>query len=82
MVGAAYGSAGERCMAIATVVTVGDSAEPLLEKLLPRIDALKVGPGTDNNNDMGRSSPRSIAIKSVRISTWRRRGREARRRWP
>ncbi len=53
LVGAAYGSAGERCMAISTVVTVGDSAEPLLEKLLPRIKALKVGPGTDNNNDMG-----------------------------
>jgi len=53
LVGAAYGSAGERCMAIAAVVTVGDSAEPLLEKLLPRIEALKVGPGTDNSNDMG-----------------------------
>jgi len=53
LVGAAYGSAGERCMAISTVVTVGNSAEPLLAKLLPRIKALKVGPGTDNNNDMG-----------------------------
>lgn len=53
LVGAGYGSAGERCMAISAVVTVGDSAEPLLEKLLPRIDELKVGPGTDNNNDMG-----------------------------
>jgi len=53
LVGAGYGSAGERCMAISAVVTVGDSAEPLLEKLLPRIAALKVGPGTDNSNDMG-----------------------------
>ncbi len=53
LVGAAYGSAGERCMAISAVVTVGDSAEPLLEKLLPKIEALKVGPGSDNNNDMG-----------------------------
>lgn len=53
LVGAGYGSAGERCMAISAIVTVGDSAEPLLEKLLPRIEALKVGPGTDNNNDMG-----------------------------
>jgi malonate-semialdehyde dehydrogenase (acetylating)/methylmalonate-semialdehyde dehydrogenase len=53
LVGAGYGSAGERCMAISAVVTVGDSAEPLLEKLLPKIEALKVGPGTDNNNDMG-----------------------------
>jgi malonate-semialdehyde dehydrogenase (acetylating)/methylmalonate-semialdehyde dehydrogenase len=53
LVGAGYGSAGERCMAISAIVTVGDSAEPLLEKLLPRIAALKVGPGTDNDNDMG-----------------------------
>jgi malonate-semialdehyde dehydrogenase (acetylating) / methylmalonate-semialdehyde dehydrogenase len=53
LVGAAYGSAGERCMAISAVVTVGNAAEPLLEKLIPRIEALKVGPGTDNNNDMG-----------------------------
>ena len=53
LVGAGYGSAGERCMAISAIVTVGDSAEPLLEKLLPKIEALKVGPGKDNNNDMG-----------------------------
>jgi malonate-semialdehyde dehydrogenase (acetylating) / methylmalonate-semialdehyde dehydrogenase len=53
LVGAGYGSAGERCMAISAVVTVGDAAEPLLQKLLPKIDALKVGPGTDNSNDMG-----------------------------
>ena len=53
LVGAGYGSAGERCMAISAIVAVGDSAEPLLEKLLPKIAALKVGPGTDNNNDMG-----------------------------
>ena len=53
LVGAGYGSAGERCMAISAIVTVGDSAEPLLEKLLPKIEALKIGPGTDNNNDMG-----------------------------
>ena len=53
LVGAGYGSAGERCMAISAIVAVGDSAEPLLEKLLPRIDALRVGSGMDNNNDMG-----------------------------
>ena len=53
LVGAGYGSAGERCMAISAIVAVGESAEPLLEKLLPRIDALKVGNGLDNNNDMG-----------------------------
>ena len=53
LVGAGYGSAGERCMAISAIVAVGDAAEPLLDKLLPRIEALKVGPGSDNNNDMG-----------------------------
>ena len=53
LVGAGYGSAGERCMAISAVVAVGGSAEPLLEALLPRIEALKVGPGTNNDNDMG-----------------------------
>lgn len=53
LVGAGYGSAGERCMAISAVVAVGDSAEPLLESLLPKIEALKVGTGMDNNNDMG-----------------------------
>lgn len=53
LVGAGYGSAGERCMAISAIVTVGDAAEPLLQELLPRIAALKIGPGTDNDNDMG-----------------------------
>ncbi len=53
LVGAGYGSAGERCMAISAIVAVGDSAEPLLEKLLPKIAALKIGPGSDNSNDMG-----------------------------
>jgi malonate-semialdehyde dehydrogenase (acetylating) / methylmalonate-semialdehyde dehydrogenase len=53
LVGAGYGSAGERCMAISAVVTVGDAAERLLESLLPRIEALKVGPGVDTSNDMG-----------------------------
>ena len=53
LVGAGYGSAGERCMAISAVVAVGGAAEPLLEKLLPKIHALKIGPGVDNSNDMG-----------------------------
>ncbi|MGH8195416.1 MAG: CoA-acylating methylmalonate-semialdehyde dehydrogenase [Woeseiaceae bacterium] len=53
LVGAGYGSAGERCMAISAVVTVGDAAEPLLARLLPKIAALKIGPGTDRQNDMG-----------------------------
>jgi len=53
LVGSGYGSAGERCMAISVVVAVGDAADPLLEKLVPKIEALKVGEGADNSNDMG-----------------------------
>ncbi len=53
LVGAGYGSAGERCMAISAIVTVGNAAEPLLEKLLPKIAALKIGTGMDNSNEMG-----------------------------
>ncbi|MEL6798850.1 MAG: CoA-acylating methylmalonate-semialdehyde dehydrogenase [Pseudomonadota bacterium] len=45
LVGAGYGAAGERCMAISVAVPVGDeTAERLIEKLVPRVEALKVGP--------------------------------------
>ncbi|HEU4527804.1 MAG TPA: CoA-acylating methylmalonate-semialdehyde dehydrogenase [Actinomycetota bacterium] len=47
------GSAGERCMAIATVVPVGDIAEPLIEAILERTSRLKVGDGMDPENEMG-----------------------------
>jgi malonate-semialdehyde dehydrogenase (acetylating) / methylmalonate-semialdehyde dehydrogenase len=53
LVSAAYGSAGQRCMAVSVAVTVGDVAEPLLEKIRERIDALVVGPGTDPRSEMG-----------------------------
>ena len=54
IMGAAYGSAGERCMAISVVVTVGDeAADAIIEKLLPKLDALKVGPFTDASSEMG-----------------------------
>ncbi|MEN9230330.1 MAG: CoA-acylating methylmalonate-semialdehyde dehydrogenase [Thermostichus sp. DG02_5_bins_236] len=53
LISAAYGSAGERCMAISVAVVVGSIAEPLLEKLIPEIQALKIGPGTDPNVEMG-----------------------------
>jgi malonate-semialdehyde dehydrogenase (acetylating)/methylmalonate-semialdehyde dehydrogenase len=53
LVSAAYGSAGQRCMAVSVAVTVGDVAEPLLEKVRERIDALKIGPGTEPDSDMG-----------------------------
>jgi malonate-semialdehyde dehydrogenase (acetylating) / methylmalonate-semialdehyde dehydrogenase len=53
LIGAAYGSAGERCMAISVVVAVGHVADQLIEKLIPRIHALKIGNGMDADTEMG-----------------------------
>lgn len=54
MMGAAYGSCGERCMAISVVVAVGNEiGDALVEKLSDAVRNLKVGPGTDTSNDMG-----------------------------
>lgn len=54
IVGAAYGSAGERCMAISVVIAVGDAfADELIKQLLPRIKNLKIGPGNQANVEMG-----------------------------
>ena len=51
LVGAGYGAAGERCMAISVAVPVGDeTADRLIEKLVPRIEKLKVGPYTAGND--------------------------------
>ncbi|MFT5062064.1 MAG: malonate-semialdehyde dehydrogenase (acetylating)/methylmalonate-semialdehyde dehydrogenase, partial [Polaromonas sp.] len=50
LIGAGFGAAGERCMAIAVAVPVGDeTADRLIEKLIPRVEALKVGPYTSGN---------------------------------
>ncbi|AWM91719.1 methylmalonate-semialdehyde dehydrogenase (CoA acylating) [Pseudomonas sp. 31-12] len=53
LIGAAFGSAGERCMAISIAVAVGDVGDQLIAKLLPRIDQLKVGNGMQGDSDMG-----------------------------
>jgi malonate-semialdehyde dehydrogenase (acetylating)/methylmalonate-semialdehyde dehydrogenase len=54
VMGAAYGSAGERCMAISVVVAVGDeTADTLIGKLAPRVADLKVGPYNDPQTEMG-----------------------------
>ncbi len=54
LMGAAYGSAGERCMAISVAVPVTDQvADALVERLVPKIEALKVGPAADRSSDMG-----------------------------
>jgi malonate-semialdehyde dehydrogenase (acetylating)/methylmalonate-semialdehyde dehydrogenase len=52
-VSAAYGSAGERCMAISVVVAVGDVAEPLVAAIAERLPKLRIGPGTDPEAEMG-----------------------------
>ena len=52
-VSAAYGSAGERCMAISVVAAVGDSADRLIPLLEKRIKALRVGPASDPESEMG-----------------------------
>jgi malonate-semialdehyde dehydrogenase (acetylating)/methylmalonate-semialdehyde dehydrogenase len=52
-VSAAYGSAGERCMAISVVTTVGDAADRLVPKIRERISKLKVGPSFDEGVEMG-----------------------------
>jgi malonate-semialdehyde dehydrogenase (acetylating) / methylmalonate-semialdehyde dehydrogenase len=54
LMGAGYGSAGERCMAISVAVAVGNkTGDALIERLAPRVRALKVGPGTDPDAEMG-----------------------------
>lgn len=54
LMGAAYGSAGERCMAISVAVPVGQAtADALIDRLAPRVRALKVGPSTAPDSDMG-----------------------------
>ena len=53
LIGAAYGSAGERCMAISVAVAVGDVADTLVAQLRERVQALKVGEGHQRDAEMG-----------------------------
>ena len=54
LIGAGYGSAGERCMAISVAVPVGETtADRLMGKLIPRVESLKVGPSTSPDADLG-----------------------------
>ena len=57
-VSAAYGSAGERCMAVSVLVAVGDVADALVEAVRSRMGALKIGDGTDAASEMGPLIPR------------------------
>ncbi len=68
LMGAAFGSCGERCMAISVAVCVGEeTADKLVAQLASRVEALKVGPGTDVDNDMG---PLITAEALQRIHTY------------
>ena len=65
LMGAGYGSAGERCMAISVAVAVGEeTANRLVESLAPRVRQLKIGPATDADAEMSRAcaSLRTSAI--------------------
>ncbi|WP_262270399.1 CoA-acylating methylmalonate-semialdehyde dehydrogenase [Microvirga yunnanensis] len=54
LIGAGYGSAGERCMAVSVAVPVGKAtADALMDRLIPRVESLKVGPSTDPSADFG-----------------------------
>jgi malonate-semialdehyde dehydrogenase (acetylating)/methylmalonate-semialdehyde dehydrogenase len=64
LIGAGYGSAGERCMAVSVAVPVGKkTADILLEKLIPRVEGLKIGPSTDTQADYGPMVTRQLLDK-------------------
>ena len=68
LIGAGYGSAGERCMAISVAVPVGkETADRLVEKLIPRVEALKIGSSLDASADFG---PVVTAEALSRIKTY------------
>ena len=73
-VSAAYGSAGERCMAVSVVVAVGDVADPLVDAIAARLPKLRIGPGTDPDvGDGPADHPRAPGPGGVLCG--RRRGR-------
>ncbi len=73
-VSAAYGSAGERCMAVSVVVAVGEVADPLVDAIRLRLDKLVVGPGTDPASEMG---PLITAEHRDRVAAYVQRGADA-----
>ena len=73
-VSAAYGSAGERCMAVSVVVAVGEVADPFVDAVRLRLDKLVVGPGTDPASEMG---PLITAEHRDRVAGYVSKGTEA-----
>ena len=53
LMGSAYGAAGERCMAVSVAVAVGTAGDELVQKLAPKVRALKIAPGVDPEAEMG-----------------------------
>jgi malonate-semialdehyde dehydrogenase (acetylating)/methylmalonate-semialdehyde dehydrogenase len=72
-VSAAYGSAGERCMAVSVVVAVGGVADPLIEAIKERLPKVKIGPGLDPESEMG---PLVTREHRDRVASYIDRGRE------
>ena len=76
LVGAGYGSAGERCMAISVAVPVGKAtADRLVEKLIPRVEGLKVGLSTDSSADYGPMVTREAVRAGEELRRHRPQGR-------
>jgi malonate-semialdehyde dehydrogenase (acetylating)/methylmalonate-semialdehyde dehydrogenase len=70
LIGAGYGSAGERCMAISVAVPVGEeAADALVGALIPRVEALKIGPSPATMSISARWSPSSTSRRCSAIST-------------
>src|SRR5215471_184192 len=64
LIGAGYGSAGERCMAVSVAVPVGKkTADTLVQKLIPRVEGLKIGPASDPQVDYGPMVTRELLKK-------------------
>ena len=64
LIGAAYGSAGERCMAQSVAVAVGGIGDSLVKSLAKKVEALKVGPGMDKTSEMGPLITKEVLRKS------------------
>ncbi|HYP78962.1 MAG TPA: aldehyde dehydrogenase family protein, partial [Steroidobacteraceae bacterium] len=71
LIGAAYGSAGERCMAVSVLVAVGAAAEAVVPRVLERARRLKIGPGTQPGVEMG---PLVTAAHRDRVTSYIERG--------
>ncbi|HKT31739.1 MAG TPA: CoA-acylating methylmalonate-semialdehyde dehydrogenase [Gammaproteobacteria bacterium] len=71
LMGAAYGSAGERCMSVSVTLTVGASAEPLITALAERARMLHIGPGAQRGTQMG---PLITAVHRARVLSYIEKG--------